>query len=200
MTLLHASSFVICGSSVKQVSHSWHTVLDTCALYTFLNFTYLFIPLLNLYPDSELIITDIINKNLHSVYRSLEIHNCALTSSWWRSRRPGTREGRPGEYSGALRGRCADFHSRRAQGTRGHCRTEALTTISKGFSTEGDRLGTSEVRCAATGGRRHSVAETHSTPSREGFAARRLRTLKTFPSSFRAFVSAVDAALHCRGI
>ena len=25
-------------SSVKQVSHSWHIVLDTCALYTFLNF------------------------------------------------------------------------------------------------------------------------------------------------------------------
>ena len=38
---------------------------DTCALYTFLNLTYLFISLLNLYPDdSELIITDFINKNL----------------------------------------------------------------------------------------------------------------------------------------
>ena len=66
---------------VKQVSHSGHIVLDTCVLYTLLNFTYLFISLLNLYPDSELIITDIISKNLHSVYRSLEIHNCALTSS-----------------------------------------------------------------------------------------------------------------------
>ena len=58
----------------------------------------------------------------------------------------------------------------------------------------------SPQRDAATGGRRHSVAETHSTPSREGLAARRFRTLQTFPSPFRAFVSAVDAALHCRGI
>ena len=34
---LHAS-FAVCGSSVKQVSHSWHIVLDTDTLYTFLNF------------------------------------------------------------------------------------------------------------------------------------------------------------------
>ena len=61
--------------------HSWHIVLDTCAPYTLLNFIYLFISLLNLYPDSELIIINIIKKNLHSVHRSLEIHNCALTSS-----------------------------------------------------------------------------------------------------------------------
>ena len=88
--LLRVSSFVVCGSSVKQVSHSWHIVLDTCALYTFLNFINLFISLLNLYPDSELIIINIINKNLHSVYRSLEIHKCALTSSWQRTRQ-GTR-------------------------------------------------------------------------------------------------------------
>ena len=108
--------------------------------------------------------------------------------------------GRPGEYSGALRGRCADLHSHRAQETQGHYRTEALATVSKGFSTEEDRLGTSEVRWSASGGRRHSVAETHSTPSREGFAARCFRTLQTFPSPFRAFASAVDAALHCRGI
>ena len=47
-------------------------LLDTCVLYTFLNSTYLFISLLNLYPDSELIISDIIKKNLHSVYRSLD--------------------------------------------------------------------------------------------------------------------------------
>ena len=67
-------------------------------------------------------------------------------------------------------------------------------------SPEGDRLGTSEVGCAATGGRRHSVAEAHSTPSRKGLAARLFRTLQTFPSPFRASVSAVDATLHCRGI
>ena len=75
-----------------------------------------------------------------------------------------------------------------------------LQQVSKRFSTEGDRLGTSEVGCVATGGRRHSVAEAHSTPSRKGFAARRVRTLQTFPSRFRASVSAVDASLHCRGI
>ena len=80
-TSLHVSSFVVCGSSVKQVSHSWHIVLDTCALYTFLNFICLFISFLNLYPDSELIIINIVTKNLYSVHRSLEIHNCALTSS-----------------------------------------------------------------------------------------------------------------------
>ena len=79
-------------------------------------------------------------------------------------------------------------------------RTEALATVSTGFSTEGDKLGTSEVRCAATGGRRHSVAEAHSTSSRKGLAARRVRTQHTFPSPFRASLSAVDAALHCRGI
>ena len=67
--------------------------------------------------------------------------------------------GPPGEYSGALRGRCADLHTRRAQGTQDHYWTEALATVSKKFSTEGDRLGTSEVTCAATGGRCHSVAE-----------------------------------------
>ena len=78
---LHVSSFVVCGSSVKQVSHSWHIVLDTCALYTFLNFIYMFISLLNLYPDSELIIISTVNTNLHTVFRSLEVHDCALTSS-----------------------------------------------------------------------------------------------------------------------
>ena len=60
--LLHVSSFVVCGSSVKQVSHSWHIVLDTCALYTFLNFIFLFISVLNLYPWSELIIIDTVNE------------------------------------------------------------------------------------------------------------------------------------------
>ena len=89
--------------------------------------------------------------------------------------------GRPGEYSVALRGRCADLHSRRAQGTQGYYLTEALATVSKMFSTEGDRLGTSEVGCVVTGGRRHSAAEAHSTPSRKGLAARRVRTLQTFP-------------------
>ena len=59
---------------------------------------------------------------------------------------PDTRVGRPGEHSEALRGRCADLHSRRAQGTQGYYRTEALATVSKGFSTEGERLGTSEVQ------------------------------------------------------
>ena len=93
---------------------------------------------------------------------------------------------RRGEYSGALRRRCADLHSRRAQGTQGHCWTEAFATVSKKFSTNGDRLGTSEVGCVATGGRRHShsVAEAHSTPSRKGLAARRVPTLQTFPSPF----------------
>ena len=86
------------------------------------------------------------------------------------------------------------------QGTQGHYWTEALATVSKKFSTERDRFGTSEVGCVATGGRRHSVAEDHSTPSRKGLAARRVRTLQTFPSPFRASVSAVDATLHCRGI
>ena len=111
---------------------------------------------------------------------------------------PDTRAGWPGEYSGALRG--ADLHSCRVQGTQGHYWTEALATVSKGFSTEGDRFGTSEVRCAATGGRCHSVAEAHSTPSRKRYAARRVRTLQTFPSPLRTSVSAVNATLHCRGI
>ena len=77
---LHAS-FAVCGSSVKQVSHSWHIVLDTDTLYTFLNFITQFISLLNLHLEPELIIVNIDFENLHSVYRSLEIHNCALTSS-----------------------------------------------------------------------------------------------------------------------
>ena len=77
---LHAS-FAVCGSSVKQVSHSWHIVLDTDSLYTFLNFINQFISFLNLHREPELIIVNIDFENLHSVYRSLEIHNCALTSS-----------------------------------------------------------------------------------------------------------------------
>ena len=77
---LHAS-FAVCGSSVKQVSHSWHIVLDTDTLYTFLNFITQFISLLNLHLEPQLIIVNIAFENLHSVYRSLEIHNCALTSS-----------------------------------------------------------------------------------------------------------------------
>ena len=72
---LHAS-FAVCGSSVKQVSHSWHIVLDTDTLYTFLNFINQFISLLNLHLESELIIVNIDFENLHSVYRSFEIHNC----------------------------------------------------------------------------------------------------------------------------
>ena len=32
---LHASLFTVCGVSVKQVSHSWHIVLDTCAFTTY---------------------------------------------------------------------------------------------------------------------------------------------------------------------
>ena len=32
---LHASLFAVCGVSVKQVSHSWHIVLDTCAFTTY---------------------------------------------------------------------------------------------------------------------------------------------------------------------
>ena len=69
--LLDVSSFVVCGSSVKQVSHSWHIVLDTDTLYTFLNFITQFISLLNLHLESELIIVNIDFENLHSVYRSL---------------------------------------------------------------------------------------------------------------------------------
>ena len=38
-------------------------MLDTCALYTFLNYISLFISLLNLYPDSELITINTVNKN-----------------------------------------------------------------------------------------------------------------------------------------
>ena len=41
------------------------------------------------------------------------------------------------KYSGALRGRCADLHSRRAQGTQGYYRTGAFATISKAFSHRG---------------------------------------------------------------
>ena len=78
---LHAS-FAVCGSSVKQVSHSWHIVLVTDTLYTYLNFITQFISLLNLHLEPELIIVNIDFENLHSVSRSLEIHNCALTSSW----------------------------------------------------------------------------------------------------------------------
>ena len=78
---LVCNSFAVCGSCVKQVSHSWHIVLDTDTLYTFLNFITQFISLLNLHLEPELIIVNIDIENLHSVYRSLEIHNCALTSS-----------------------------------------------------------------------------------------------------------------------
>ena len=78
---LHAS-FAVCGSSVKQVSHSWHIVLDTDTLYAFLNFINQFISILNLHLEPELIIVNIDIENLHSVCRSLEIHNCARTSSW----------------------------------------------------------------------------------------------------------------------
>ena len=128
---------------------------------------------------------NIFTKNLHSVHRSREIHNCALTSSWLRSRQ--------GAGCQSATARCADLRSRRTQGTQGHYWTDALATVSKRSSTERDRFGTSEV---ATGGRRHSVAETHSTPSRKGLAARRVRTLQTFLSPFRKSVSAVDATLH----
>ena len=77
---LHGS-FAVCGSSVKQVSHSWHIVLDIDTLYTFLNFITQFISLLNLHLEPELIIVNIDFENVHSVYRSDEIHNRALTSS-----------------------------------------------------------------------------------------------------------------------
>ena len=77
---LHAS-FAVCGSLVKQGSHYWHFVLDTVVLYTFLNFITQFILILNLYLETELIIVNIDLDYIHSVYRSLEIHNCALTSS-----------------------------------------------------------------------------------------------------------------------
>ena len=108
--------------------------------------------------------------------------------------------GRPGVYSGALRGRCADLHSRRAQGTQVYHRTEAPAAVPKGLSTEGDRLGTSQVsvlqledgatqllkriRLRLGGDLQQDVSETQ----------------QTFPSPFRASVSVVDAALHCRGI
>ena len=63
---------------MKQVSHSWHIVLDTDTLYTFLNFINQYISLLNLHLEPELIIVNIDFENLHSVCRSLEIHNRAL--------------------------------------------------------------------------------------------------------------------------
>ena len=77
VTLLHASLFAICGASVKQVSHSWHIVLDTCALNTFLIRHLTVFSLLNLHLDSEPVIVNVDNEYLTSVYRSLEIHNSA---------------------------------------------------------------------------------------------------------------------------
>ena len=64
---------------MKQVSHSWQIVLDTDILSTFLNYISQFISLLNLHLEPELTIVNIDTENLHSVCRSLEIHNCALT-------------------------------------------------------------------------------------------------------------------------
>ena len=58
------ASFAVCGSSVKQVSHSWHIVLDTDTLYTFLNFIIQFISLLILHLEPELIIVNIDIENL----------------------------------------------------------------------------------------------------------------------------------------
>ena len=60
-----------------------------------------------------------------------------------------------------------------------------LQTVSKGFSTERNRLGTSEVRCVATAGRCYSAIETHSAASRKRLATGCFRTLQTFSPSFR---------------
>ena len=79
--MTHASSFAVCGSFVKQVSHSWQIVLDIDTWSTFLNNISQFVSLLNLHLETELTFVSINTENLHSVYRSLEIHNCALTSS-----------------------------------------------------------------------------------------------------------------------
>ena len=94
--------------------------------------------------------------------------------------------GRSSQYFGALRGGCADLHSRCAKGPQGYCwteasdhRTEAFTAVSKGLSTERNRLGTSEVRRVTTGGRCHSAVEAHSAASRKRLATRRVRTLQT---------------------
>ena len=78
--------------------------------------------------------------------------------------------------------------------------TEAAATVSKGLSTERNRLGTSEVRCATTGGRCHSAIETHSVASRKRFATGCFRTLQTFLPSFRTSVSTVNATFFCRRI
>ena len=79
-----------------------------------------------------------------------------------------------------------------AQGTQGRFWTEALTTVSKQFSTERDRLGTSEVGCVATGRRRHSVAETHSTPSRERTCS------KTFPNTSNVSFTVLRVCISSR--
>ena len=68
-------------ASSKQVSHSWQIVLDIDTWSTFLNNISQFVSLLNLHLEPELTFVSINTENLHSVYRSLEIHNCALTSS-----------------------------------------------------------------------------------------------------------------------
>ena len=80
-----------------------------------------------------------------------------------------------------------------AEGTQGYSWTEALATVSRGFSTEGDRLGTSEVRCATTGRQCHSAIETHSAASRKRLATGCFRSLQTFPPSFRTTVSTINA-------
>ena len=65
------------------------------------------------------------------------------------------------------------YRSRCAEGPQGYSWTEASAAVSKGLSTERNRLGTSEVRRVTTGGRRHSAAEAHSAASRKRLATRR---------------------------
>ena len=108
--------------------------------------------------------------------------------------------GRPGEYSGELRGRCADLPHAVPKERKVTIGPKLLQQFPKDSPQREVGLELLRSGVLQTGGRRHSVAEAHSTPSRKGLAARRVRTLQAFPSPFPASVSAVDATPHCRGI
>ena len=112
---------------------------------------------------------------------------------------PDTRVGWPGDFSGALRGRC-DLLSRHAQGTQGHYWTEP--SPQREIVLELLKSGVLQLEDGAT-----QLLELirirlgrDLNPSRKRSAARRVRTLQTFPSLFRSPVLAVDATLHCRAM
>ena len=65
---LHASTLAVCGSSVKQISHSWHIVLDTGRVYTFPTPSLsLSEHALNMQLEPELTIVIFDTENLHCV-------------------------------------------------------------------------------------------------------------------------------------